>query len=280
MPDPIRSILFLCVANSARSQLAEALCRQRFGDRIGVYSAGSCPTSVRPQAIEALAQIGISAAGQYSKLADDFDPQAIDLVVTLCAEEVCPLFLGMAQRLHWPIDDPATDDPSFDNAVLLQRFVRARDAISARLSELTPLLHTAAPRLARLDSIYRLTRYVVHANPRFELRIGRSCEELDRRLAATDSSGATFVTACNPQSEPSSAADNERLHADLLTNLTERGACFFGGEGLSLGGPHREASALVFHTDRQQAEGLRRQFDQTAVVFCGRGGVAELVFAG
>ena len=88
------------------------------------------------------------------------------------------------------------------------------------------------------------------------------------------------VTACNPQSEPSSAADNERLHADLLTNLTERGACFFGGEGLSLGGPHREASALVFHTDRQQAEGLRRQFDQTAVVFCGRGGVAELVFAG
>jgi arsenate reductase len=136
-PTPVRSVLFLCVANSARSQLAEALARARFGERVRVQSAGTRPSQVNPYAIAALAERGVDAAGQRSKAVTTIDPTTVDLVVTLCAEEVCPLFLGAAARLHWPIDDPASADPSLTGEELLARFRRARDEIDARLAELT-----------------------------------------------------------------------------------------------------------------------------------------------
>ena len=93
------SILFLCVRNSARSQLAEGLARALFGDRVRVQSAGSEPAFVHPLAKVVLAELGIDASAQSSKSVQSIDPSTVDTVITLCAEEVCPVFLAKAQRL-------------------------------------------------------------------------------------------------------------------------------------------------------------------------------------
>ncbi|MFZ1375288.1 MAG: arsenate reductase ArsC [Geothrix sp.] len=130
-----QSILFLCVANSARSQMGEGLARQLFpGFRI--QSAGSRPSHVNPYAIEALAELGIDASVHASKSVLEIDPATVDLVITLCAEEVCPAFLGRAERLHWPIPDPASDDPTLTPADLRARFRAGRDEIRRRLMAL------------------------------------------------------------------------------------------------------------------------------------------------
>ncbi|MBP7619144.1 MAG: arsenate reductase ArsC [Geothrix sp.] len=129
------SILFLCVANSARSQLGEGLARRLFpGFRI--QSAGSRPSRVNPHAIAALAEVGIDASAHSSKSVADIDPATVDLVITLCAEEVCPAFLGRAERLHWPIPDPASEDPALTAEDLRGRFQAARDEIARRLEAL------------------------------------------------------------------------------------------------------------------------------------------------
>jgi arsenate reductase (thioredoxin) len=129
-------LLFLCVANSARSQMAEGLARMRFGDRARIQSAGSQPTRVSPYAIEVMRELGVDLAGHASKSVEAIDPSTVDTVITLCAEEVCPVFLGRARRLHWPIPDPASTDPTLSRDELLQRFRGARDAIRARLEQL------------------------------------------------------------------------------------------------------------------------------------------------
>lgn len=133
-----RSVLFLCVANSARSQIAEALARARFGDHVRVQSAGTQPSRVNSYAIEVMAERGVEMAGHRSKSVTTIDPASVDLVVTLCAEEVCPVFLGDVRRLHWPIEDPASSDPTISHEEFLARFRRARDEIETHLSELTP----------------------------------------------------------------------------------------------------------------------------------------------
>ena len=129
------SILFLCVANSARSQLGEGLARHLFPG-LRIQSAGSRPSTVNPYAIEALEDLGIDASAQSSKSVVDIDPAAVDLVITLCAEEVCPAFLGKAERLHWPIPDPASDDPALSQEDLRRRFRTAREAIRHHLEAL------------------------------------------------------------------------------------------------------------------------------------------------
>jgi arsenate reductase len=129
------SILFLCVANSARSQLAEGLARRLFpGTRI--QSAGSQPSRVNPFAMEALAEVGIDASTHRSKSVSEIDPSTVDLVITLCAEEVCPAFLGKAERLHWPILDPASEEPNLTPEDLRARFRFTRDEIYERLTNL------------------------------------------------------------------------------------------------------------------------------------------------
>ncbi len=129
------SILFLCVANSARSQMAEGIARQLFPG-LRIQSAGSRPSQVNPYAIEVLAEQGIDATTHTSKSVQDIDPATVDLVITLCAEEVCPLFLGQAERLHWPIPDPASDDPALTVIDRKARFRAARDEIRRRLDQL------------------------------------------------------------------------------------------------------------------------------------------------
>jgi arsenate reductase len=91
---------------------------------------------VNPYAIEVLAEAGIDITGQTSKSVQNIDPASVDLVITLCAEEVCPLFLGKAERLHWPIPDPASDDPSLTPEDLRTRFRAGRDEIRRRLEHL------------------------------------------------------------------------------------------------------------------------------------------------
>ena len=126
-----RHVLFLCVANSARSQMAEGVGRQLAPEGVRVSSAGSEPSSVRPQAVEALAEIGIDASGHRSKSFDEFDADDVDCVITLCAEENCPVWLGDSWRVHWPLPDPAAATGSDEE--VLDSFRLVRDEILRRL---------------------------------------------------------------------------------------------------------------------------------------------------
>ena len=131
-----KSVLFLCVANSARSQMAEGLARSLMGDDVRVQSAGSSPSRVNPFAVEALGELGIDPSGQSSKSVDTIDPDSVDLVITLCAEEVCPVFLGHAKRLHWPLPDPDRKHEDLTHTERLHHFRVARDEIKKRLEGL------------------------------------------------------------------------------------------------------------------------------------------------
>jgi arsenate reductase (thioredoxin) len=130
------TILFLCVANSARSQMAEGLARAMLDPGVTVLSAGSAPSRVNPFAVQAMAELGIDISAQSSKSVADVDVRTLDLVVTLCAEEVCPVLPGRVRRLHWPIPDPASKDASIPPDAMRERFRTARDQIRARLGSL------------------------------------------------------------------------------------------------------------------------------------------------
>lgn len=123
-----RSYLFLCVANSARSQMAEGIARSLAPSTVTVASAGSEPSSVRPEAIEALSEIGIDIAGHHSKSVNDIPPEGVEAVITLCAEEVCPVWLGKAHRVHWGLPDPA----AVKGDGRLDAFRAARDELRRR----------------------------------------------------------------------------------------------------------------------------------------------------
>ena len=127
-------VLMLCVANSARSQMAEALAKARYGDAVAVMSAGSEPSRVHPMAIAAMESRGLSMTEHSSKHVDEIDPATVDVVLTLCAEEYCPAYLHRATRLHWPMPDPAGDGATLDG------FLRVAEQIEVRLSELDHLL--------------------------------------------------------------------------------------------------------------------------------------------
>ena len=133
------SILFLCVANSARSQMAEGLARHVFGASVRVQSAGSEPSRVNPFATKAMAELGIDLATHSSKSVQTIEPESVDLVITLCAQEVCPVFLSRAPRMHWPLEDPDRKHEDLTDEERLQHFRVARDQIRARLEVLAAL---------------------------------------------------------------------------------------------------------------------------------------------
>jgi arsenate reductase len=128
-------VLILCTGNSARSQMAEGLLRHMAGDRLEVHSAGTRPGNVRPEAIAALAELGIDIRGHWSKHVDTFAGQPFDYVITVCdhAKESCPVFGVRTQRIHWSFEDPAA--ATGDEAHRLAEFRKTRDQISQRLSE-------------------------------------------------------------------------------------------------------------------------------------------------
>jgi len=127
-----QGILFLCVANSARSQMAEGIALFLAPPQTKVWSAGSNPTRVRPEAISVMSEIGIDISSHRSKAVSDIPATEVDTVITLCAEEVCPVFLGKVRRLHWGLPDPAA--VVGDEDVRLVAFRRTRDELRRRIS--------------------------------------------------------------------------------------------------------------------------------------------------
>jgi arsenate reductase len=127
-----RHVLFLCVANSARSQMAEGIARALAPAGVTVSSAGSQPSRVNPLAIRALDEIGIDIRSQRSKSVDSISPEGVDAVITLCAEEICPVFLGKAHRVHWGLPDPAGAGGT--EGERLQAFRNVRDELHRRLA--------------------------------------------------------------------------------------------------------------------------------------------------
>ena len=125
-----RHLLFLCVANSARSQLAEGIARSLAPEQLKISSAGSVPTSVRPLAIDVLREIGIDIS-RYTSSDLDHVERPVDAVITLCAEEVCPLWLEDAWRAHWGLPDPAQAVGAEE--VKLQAFRVVREELRRRL---------------------------------------------------------------------------------------------------------------------------------------------------
>lgn len=129
------SVLFLCVHNSARSQMAEGLLRARAGDRFEAFSAGNEATEVRPLAIKAMAELGIDISGQWSKTTADLGGRRFDYVITVCddAKEACPYYANTEHQVHWGFDDPAAATGSEDERLAV--FRRVRDEIATHIDE-------------------------------------------------------------------------------------------------------------------------------------------------
>jgi arsenate reductase len=149
-------ILFLCVANSARSQMAEGIARALAPPGSKIWSAGSRPTSVRPEAIAVMHEVGIDISHHRSKAVSEIPAAEVDTVVTLCddqgwssagrsqggrspagEEEECPVFLGKAERLHWGLPDPAAVNGT--ESERLEAFRRTRDDLRQRIAALLGL---------------------------------------------------------------------------------------------------------------------------------------------
>ncbi len=130
------NILFMCVANSARSQIAEGLAKKIFPQAV-IQSAGSEPKTVNPYAIKVMQEIGIDLSLHYSKSLEQLPTEfidRIDYIITLCAEEVCPILVAKnATRLHWPIPDPASHEPLAEEE-MIKRFCAARSVIQEKLN--------------------------------------------------------------------------------------------------------------------------------------------------
>jgi arsenate reductase len=128
-------VLILCTGNSARSQLAEGLLRSMGGGKVDVFSAGTKPSLVRPEAIAVMAERGIDIAGHTSKHVDEFKGQTFDFVITVCdnARETCPIFTGAPRRIHWSLPDPAAVEGSEDQR--LEAFREIRETLTVRFSE-------------------------------------------------------------------------------------------------------------------------------------------------
>ena len=124
-------ILFLCVANSARSQIAEGIASSIAPTGVIVSSAGSNPTSVRPEAVAVLHEIGIDISRQVSKGLDEVE-RPVDAVVTLCAEEVCPVWLEDVPHIHWALPDPVIGIAGEKKT--LDAFRKARDELVRRIN--------------------------------------------------------------------------------------------------------------------------------------------------
>ena len=111
--------------------MAEGIARRLAPAGVQISSAGSAPTRVRPEAVAVLGEIGIDIGAQSSKGLADID-RSVDAVITLCDEEVCPVWIGRGMRLHWSLPDPAA--ATGDEATRLAAFRGARDELGRRLA--------------------------------------------------------------------------------------------------------------------------------------------------
>lgn len=129
-----KRVLFLCTANSCRSQMAEGIVNHFMGDRLEAFSAGTQASFVHPTAIEVLAEIGVDISQHRSKNLSEFDDQNFDYVITLCgdANETCPLYIGGTKKTHIGLDDPAKATGGKEE--IMREFRRVRDEIKDELT--------------------------------------------------------------------------------------------------------------------------------------------------
>ncbi|MGA2153268.1 MAG: arsenate reductase ArsC [Bryobacteraceae bacterium] len=121
-----KKILVLCTGNSARSQIGEGLFRAEGGAGFEVFSAGTKPSAIRPEAISVMKEIGIDISGHRSKSVDEFLGKSFDYVVTVCdnARDNCPIFPGATKRIHWNLEDPASVQGTEEERLAAFRLVR------------------------------------------------------------------------------------------------------------------------------------------------------------
>jgi arsenate reductase (thioredoxin) len=126
---PLR-VIFVCTHNSARSQMAEGMLRAWGGDRYEVFSAGTEATSVRPEAMTVMGELGIDIGDHESTTLEPFLGAAFDWLITVCdeANEACPTLPGVERRAHWSIEDPSR--ASGDEQARLAAFREARDLLA------------------------------------------------------------------------------------------------------------------------------------------------------
>lgn len=131
----MKKIIFLCTGNSCRSQIAEGFMRNMAGDKFQVVSAGVEPTQVNPYAIKAMAEVDIDISSHKSKSVNEFLNQKFDYVITVCnhARQVCPVFPGQHQDIHWDIEDPANFKGSEQDKIKF--FRKIRDEIKEKCLE-------------------------------------------------------------------------------------------------------------------------------------------------
>lgn len=135
-------VLFLCVHNSARSQMAEALLKKHGANRFEVESAGLEPGRLNPYVIRAMNEVGIDISNNTTKSVFDlFNAKKVfQVVITVCSKEAaerCPIFPGLAERHHWPFDDPSSFKGTDDEIMTRVRAVRGQieDAVVAFINE-------------------------------------------------------------------------------------------------------------------------------------------------
>jgi arsenate reductase len=135
---PIR-VLFVCTGNSARSVMAEALVRQKGGSNFEVHSAGTDPRGINPLTLKVLADAGIDASWARSKSVAEYLGQQFDYVVTVCdeARQVCPVFPGVHESLHWGCEDPAEATGTEDERLAV--FRRVFIQLGERINQFVPL---------------------------------------------------------------------------------------------------------------------------------------------
>ncbi len=207
-----KSVLLLCVANSARSQMAEGLARKLFGDRVPVQSAGSEPSTVNPYAIEVMREVGVDLTTHHSKSVQTIDAATVGTVITLCAEEVCPVFLGEARCLHWPIQDPAVKGTPLPHEEMLTRFRAARDQIQGRLEVLGALFDLPeGPAPVEFHASVRVTNLAKSARF-YAWLFGATPKEWTHR-------SATFVHPELKTNFVVVVSDGKELHHDTLYHL-------------------------------------------------------------
>ena len=121
-----KGILFLCTRNSCRSQMSEGFAKKMLPKNMEIFSAGLEPKGVHPMAIKVMQEIGVDISHQKSKNISEIPIDKIDLVVTLCgdAAERCPIFPGKIERIHWEIEDPAKEQGSDKEIIIVFRKVR------------------------------------------------------------------------------------------------------------------------------------------------------------
>jgi arsenate reductase len=127
-------VLFLCIENRARSQMAEALLRKHARDQFEIHSAGFDPTPIHPYVYRVMDEVGLDLEGHYAKGVEEFFNKVyFGILITVCekAEEKCPTFPGLGERHYWPVRDPAAVEGAEEEK--LESFREARDEIEKRI---------------------------------------------------------------------------------------------------------------------------------------------------